>query len=190
MEVILIKDVDSLGESGEVQNVSDGYARNYLFPKGFAVEATPGAMKDREMRIERIRKKAEKKNQEDMAKAAKVLALGTLTLAARAGEHGKLYGAVTTKELSKLVSDKTGLEVDRKSVKLSHPINRLGEYELQIRFSPKVQASLKVNVVADEDSAVESSYSAPVAEVAATPEPVEIPLADETLETEEDDSEA
>lgn len=152
MQVILTKDVDSLGESGEIRNVSDGYARNFLFPKGFAVQATGGALKDREMRIERIRLKAEKKHQEDQAKAAKVEAIGVLTLEARAGEHGKLYGTVTTKELSRLVSQKSGLEIDRKSMKLDHPINRLGEYELQIRFSPKVQAALKVNVVADENA--------------------------------------
>lgn len=160
MEVILIKDVDSLGESGEIQEVSDGYARNYLIPKGFAVQATPGALKDRDMRIERIRQKAEKKHQEDLAKAAKVEALEMLVLAARAGEHGKLYGAVTTKELSRMVSEKAGLEIDRKSIKLNHPINRLGEYEMHIRFSPKVQATLKVNVVADEESEVEPEFSA------------------------------
>lgn len=159
MQVILTKDVDSLGESGEVRNVADGFARNYLIPKGFAIEATQGAQKDLAMRIERIRVKAEKKVQEDKAKADKVEKMGVLTLSARAGEHGKLYGAVTTKEIARLVSDKTGLEIDRKNLKLSHPINRLGEYELQVRFSPKVQASLKVNVVPDEESDVEASFS-------------------------------
>lgn len=152
MQVILLKDVDNLGEGGEIRNVADGYARNYLFPKGFALEATSGSLKDLEARIARIRVKAEKKHQEDLAKATKVEAIGVLQLAARAGEHGKLYGTVTTKELSRLVSDKTGLDVDRKNLKLSHPINRLGEYELTIRFSPRVTTTLKVNVIADEES--------------------------------------
>lgn len=156
MQVILIKDVDSLGESGEVYSVSDGYARNFLFPKGLAIAATNGAQRDLAMRSERIRLKAEKKNQEDMAKAAKVEAIGLLLLSARAGEQGKLYGAVTTKELSRLLSQKTGLEIDRKSLKLSHPINRLGEYDLQIRFSPKVSAAIKLNVVGDEDADIEA----------------------------------
>lgn len=159
MDVILVKDVDSLGESGETKSVTDGYARNYLFPKGLAIEATPGAMKDLQMRIERIRAKAEKKHKEDLEKAQKVEALQVLTLTARAGEGGKLYGAVTTKELARLISDKTGLEVDRKSLKLNHPINRLGEYELQIRFSPKVLANVPVHVVADEESDVEADFS-------------------------------
>jgi large subunit ribosomal protein L9 len=165
MQVILLKDVDTLGESGEMKNVADGYARNYLFPKGFAVEATKGAKKDLDMRIERIRVKAEKKHQDDLARSGKVEGLKSLTLSARAGEHGKLYGAVTTKELSKLVSEKTGLEIDRKALKLSHPINRLGEYDLSIRFSPKVTASLKVMVVASEDSDMEANLQADSSEL-------------------------
>lgn len=156
MQVILTKDVDSLGESGELKQVSDGYARNYLFPKGFAIEATSGAIKDLDLRIERIRKKAEKKHQEDLAKASKIEKIGVLTLEARSGEQGKLYGAVTTKELARLISQKTHLEMDRKNLKLDHPINRLGEYELHIRFSPKVSALLKVNVVADEAEEIEA----------------------------------
>ncbi len=159
MEVILIKDVDSLGESGDVQNVADGYARNYLFPKGLAVKATTGARKDLSTRIERIRVKAEKKHQEDLEKSAKIEAIGVLILTARAGESGKLYGAVTTKELSRLITEKAGLEIERKSLKLNHPINRLGDYELQIRLSPRVQATLQVKVQADADSELEVSLS-------------------------------
>jgi large subunit ribosomal protein L9 len=170
MQVILVKDVDSLGESGEVRNVSDGYARNYLLPKGFAVQATPGAMKDLEMRIERIRKKAEKKHQEDLTKAGNVQKIGVLVLSARAGEQGKLYGAVTTKELARLISEKTDLDIERKSLKLNHPINRLGEYDLQIRFSPKVTATLKVNVVADEDAEIEAPVPPEVTEASAEEE--------------------
>lgn len=154
MEVILLKDVDTLGGSGELFTVSDGFARNFLFPRGMAVEATAGAMKDREMRLERIRVKAEKKHQDDLTKAAKLEAIGTLLLEVRAGEHGKLFGAVTTKELTQLISEKSGLTLDRKSLKLSHPINRLGEYEVIISISPKVKANLMVTVAADEASEI------------------------------------
>jgi large subunit ribosomal protein L9 len=165
MQVILTKDVDTLGESGEVKTVSDGFARNYLFPKNFAIEATDGAMKDHAMRIERIRAKAEKKHQDDLAKSAKVEALKELTLQARAGEHGKLFGTVTTKELARLITEKTELNIDRKSIQLNHPINRLGEYELLIRFSPKVQTRLKINVTATDDSDVLSAPTATEVEV-------------------------
>lgn len=160
MQVILTKDVDNLGEGGEICAVSDGYARNFLFPKKLAVLATAGALKDREMRLGRIQAKAQKQHQENLDRAAKVEKIKTLTLAARAGETGKLYGAVTTKELARLVSEKTGLDVDRKSLTLSAPINHLGEFDLQVRFSSKVKATLKISVVADEDSDVEASFEA------------------------------
>jgi large subunit ribosomal protein L9 len=158
MQIILTKDVDSLGGSGELHTVADGFARNYLFPQGLAVEATTGAIKDRDMRLDRIRAKADKKHQADLAKAASVEAIGTLVLSARAGEHGKLYGAVTTKELAMLVATKAGMDIDRKVLKLNHPINRLGDYELSIRFSPKVSITLAIHVVADEESDVEPSF--------------------------------
>ena len=151
MQVILIKDVDTLGENGQLMTVKDGFARNYLFPRNLAVEATTGAVQDRDRRLSRIQAKAEKKHQEDLAKAGKVEALGQLVLKARAGEHGKLFGAVTTKELARLITEKTGLPVERKSLALNSPINRLGDYEVSIRFSPKVTSKLPVQVLADDD---------------------------------------
>ena len=154
MQVILTKDVDTLGESGEVVTVKDGFARNYLFPNKLAHLATDGAMADLDRRIERIKKKAEKKHQEDMERAQKVEKIGTLTLTARAGENGKLFGAVTTKELAALVSEKSGLEIERKALKLSHPINHLGDFSLQIKFSPRVTATLQIKVEADGDAPI------------------------------------
>ncbi len=154
MQVILVKDVETLGESGELKSVSDGYARNYLLPQGFVIAATPAALEDLERRRERLRQKAEKKHQDDLEKASQIEALGVLTIVVRASiESGKLYGAVTTKDIARLVTEKSEFEVDRKSIKLSHPINRLGDYELQIRLSPRVMATLRLTVVADDESA-------------------------------------
>lgn len=154
MKVILTKDVESLGDSGELLTVADGYARNYLFPQKKAILATEGALKDLQTRIQRIRAKAEKKHQEDQAKAAKVTGLEAITLEANVGENGKLFGAITTKELAKVINDKTGLELDRKNMSLDTPINRVGEYSLHIKVSSKVSATLKVvvkgNVEANE----------------------------------------
>jgi large subunit ribosomal protein L9 len=147
MKVILTKDVDSLGDSGELMSVSDGYARNFLLPKNLAIPATPGALKDLQSRIERIKAKAEKKHQEDLGKASQIVALGILTLEANVGENGKLFGAITTKELAKIISDKTSLELDRKNLSLDHPINRTGDYSLHIKFSAKVSQTLPVKVV-------------------------------------------
>lgn len=151
MQVILINDVSSLGEGGDIVDVSPGYFRNYLAPKHLAVVVTDGALQDRTKRLERIRVKAEKKHQEDMVRAEKVQSIGKLTLTARAGEHGKLFGAVTTKELAKLISDKSGMDIERKMLELSSPINRLGEYDIQVRFSSKVAAPLHIEVLPEAE---------------------------------------
>jgi len=148
MQVILTKDVDTLGSNGDVINVSDGYARNYLFPKKMAIQASDGAMQDLQRRIDRIRAKAEKKHQEDQKKADKVNAIGLLTLEANAGEGGKLYGTITTKELTKVLQEKTGFDIERRNVNVDHPINKVGEYTVYVKFSPKVSAQVKLEVKA------------------------------------------
>jgi large subunit ribosomal protein L9 len=146
MQVILTKDVETLGDSGEVIAVSDGYARNFLFPQNLAIEATEGALKDLQRRIARVRARAEKKHQEDLDKAGKLTALEVITLQANAGENGKLFGAITTKELATILNEKTGLTIERKNISLDHPINRLGEYTLSVKFSAKVTGSVKIHV--------------------------------------------
>lgn len=146
MQVILTKDVDTLGVNGDVLEVSDGYARNYLFPKNFAIEATKGSMADLQRRIDRIRAKAEKKHQEDLAKADKVGAIGTLTLEANAGDSGKLYGTITTKQLAEVLKEKTGFDIERRNVNVDHPINKVGEYTVYVKFSPKVSGQVKLQV--------------------------------------------
>lgn len=147
MQVILMKDVESLGDSGEVIQVSDGYARNYLFPQKLAIAGTEGALKDLQRRRARIQARAEKKHQEDLEKAAQIEALESIILQANSGEGGKLFGAITTKELAAIIKEKTGLTVERKNISLDHPIHRLGEYNLAIRFSAKVTGTLKIHVV-------------------------------------------
>lgn len=152
MQVILTKDVDAIGSNGDVVTVSDGYARNFLLPKNLAVQATPGAMADLQRRIARIRAKAEKKHQEDLARAEKINALEVITLEANAGDTGKLYGTITTKELAQILQEKTGLEIERRNLNLDHPINKVGEYALYVKLSAKVsaQVQLKVNPVKTE----------------------------------------
>lgn len=148
MQVILTKDVDTVGNSGDVINVSEGYARNYLFPKNMAVVACDGSLRDLQGRIERIRAKAEKKHQEDVVKAEKIQAIGEITLEANAGETGKLYGTITTKELTAVLKEKTGLDLERRNLNLDHPINKVGNYTLFVKISPKVSAEVKVLVKA------------------------------------------
>lgn len=146
MQVILIEDVDTLGSNGDVVEVKDGYFRNYLFPLKKAIQATKGSLADLQRRIDRIRAKAEKKHQEDLAKAEKVIALKLLVLEANAGDTGKLYGTITTKELTRVLQEKTGFEIERRNVNVDHPINKVGEYTLFVKFSPKVSAQVKLQV--------------------------------------------
>lgn len=150
MKVILKKDMQSLGDIGDVIEVSDGYARNYLLPKNIVEIATDGALKNREMNIERIKAKAEKLHQEALDKAEKVKSLGSVEIEAKAGESGKLFGAVTTKKLAEIILDKSGIEVDRKNILLERPINHVGEYEMKIKFTTKVSAVVNIIIKASE----------------------------------------
>ena len=150
MQVILKKDVQNLGEAGELVNVKDGYARNFLIPKNFAEIATEGALKNREQNIARIKAKQEKLHQEALAKAAEIEKLGQIELSAKAGESGKLFGTITTKKLCEELKEKANIEVDRKTVSLNSPINKVGEFTMLIKLTSKVKTELKVIVTASE----------------------------------------
>ena len=150
MQVILKKDVQNLGEAGELVNVKDGYARNFLIPKNFAEVATEGALKNREQNLARIQAKQEKLHQEALAKAAEIEKLGQIELSAKAGESGKLFGTITTKKLCEELKEKANIEVDRKTVSLNAPINKIGEFTMLIKLTSKVKTELKVVVTASE----------------------------------------
>ncbi len=150
MEVILKKDVQNIGEAGDIVNVKDGYARNYLFPLNYAELATKGAKENREKNLARIKAKQEKLHAEATEKAKKIEELGVLEFSAKAGESGKLFGAITTKKLAEEIKAKTGIEVDRKTISLDAPVNKLGKFNMQIRLTSKVKAQLGINVTASE----------------------------------------
>ena len=150
MQVILKKDVQNLGEAGDVVSVKDGYARNFLFPKNVAELATAGALENREKNLARIKAKQEKLHQEALAKAEQIEKLGSIELSAKAGESGKLFGTITTKKLCEELKEKAGIEVDRKTVSLNAPINRIGEFTMLIKLTSKVRTELKVVVTASE----------------------------------------
>lgn len=150
MQVILKKDVQNLGEAGDIVSVKDGYARNFLLPQNSAEIATKGALENREKNIARIKAKQEKLNAEAQEKAQKLEAFGKLELSAKAGESGKLFGTITTKKLAEEISSKAGVEVDRKSITLSSPINKVGDYKMIIKLTSKVKCELAVSVSASE----------------------------------------
>lgn len=150
MQVILKKEVQNLGEVGDVINVKDGYARNFLLPQGAAEIATPGALENREKNIARIKAKQEKLHQEALEKAEAIEKFGELKLSAKAGESGKLFGTITTKKLTEELQAQAGIEVDRKTVSLNAPINRVGNYTMLIKLTSKVKCELAVSVSASE----------------------------------------
>ena len=150
MQVILKKEVQNIGEAGDLVNVKDGYARNYLIPKNYAEPATEGALKNREQNMARIKAKQEKLHKEALAKAEQIEKLGSIELTAKAGESGKLFGTITTKKLCEEIKEKSGIEIDRKVVSLNAPINKIGEYVMLIKLTSKVKTELKVIVTASE----------------------------------------
>ena len=150
MQVILKKDVQNLGEQGDLVQVKDGYARNYLLPQNIAEIATTGALKNREQNLARIQAKQEKLHKEAEEKAAKSQEFGKIELSDTAGESGKLFGTITTKKLCEELLAKAGIEVDRKSVSLNAPINKIGEYTMLIKLTSKVKTELAVVVTASE----------------------------------------
>ncbi len=148
MKIILRQDVDSLGMEGQVFEVSSGYARNYLIPKGMALEATQQNIKlleGQKRKIEENRLKAK----EEAVRAAEKLADLVLTISQKAGEEDKLYGSVTTMDIAEQLEQK-GVRIDRKRIRLERPIKTLGEHMVPVRLHPEVTASVKVLVVPQE----------------------------------------
>lgn len=150
MQVILKKDVQNLGEAGDLINVKDGYARNFLLPQQVAEVATDGALKNREKNLARIKAKQEKLHQQALERAKEIEKIAKLELAAKAGESGKLFGTITTKKLSEELLAKSGIDIDRKNITVNAPINKVGEYKMTIKLTSKVKTELSVVVSASE----------------------------------------
>jgi len=148
MKVILLDDVNKLGRRGEVRDVSDGYARNFLIPKKLALSATAGNLKN----LDHIKKQQEAKADRVKDDAESVRArIEALSFEDRrqASEEGKLFGSVTSQDLVEFL-DKHGLKIERRRIHLDEPIKTLGETSVMIRLHPEVTAQLKVSVARDE----------------------------------------
>jgi large subunit ribosomal protein L9 len=148
MKIVLQQEVEKLGVPGDVVSVADGYARNYLIPKGFAAPATKGSAKN----AERLRRAHEQKVQKAVLEARELAAKLTaapLTVTAKAGEEGKLFGSVTAADIAKELEAKAGATIDRRSVHLAEPIRTVGAHEVTIRLHPEVEAAVTVEVVAE-----------------------------------------
>ncbi|MDI6716422.1 MAG: 50S ribosomal protein L9 [Actinomycetota bacterium] len=150
MKVILKETVGGLGKIGDIVDVADGYARNYLVPRGMAVIATPGALKEWEQKRIVIAKK-EAQERESAQAVADSLRDKEVKIEAKAGEGGKLYGSVTAKEIAAAIESQLKTRVDRKKVEIAASIKELGTYPITIKLYPGVETTVKVNVVESKE---------------------------------------
>jgi len=145
MKIVLLKDVKSLGKSGELVEVSEGYARNFILPKKFGVEATPGnlnTLKLKKANEERIAAEQLK----DAAELSEKLSGAGISVSIKGGENGKTFGSVSTKEIADAVKEQLGLEIDKKKIVLAEPIKKFGSHEVTVKLHREVTAKLAVKV--------------------------------------------
>ncbi len=146
MKVILTKDVDELGNKGEVVTVADGYARNYLVPRSLAVKATDGALRQAEaMRI--AREEALIAARQEAEGYAQSLTGTRVVVAARAGDEGKLFGSIGAGDIAAAITKFTGITVDRKIVEIDAPIREIGLHEVILRPHPEVDFAVTLDVI-------------------------------------------
>ncbi len=151
MRIILVKDFESLGFEGDAMDVARGYARNYLIPKGIAVEATHSNLKALEMKKAKIMARR-MKDKEDAETVKERISQVTLRVKQKAGAEGKLYGSVTTRDIAELLEEQ-GVEIDRRKIILEEPIRALGEFDVAIKIHPEVTANVKLLVEEEEEKA-------------------------------------
>jgi large subunit ribosomal protein L9 len=149
MEVLLTQDVPGLGQAGEIKKVAIGYGRNYLIPRGLAVLARPGMVRQ----AEEQRLAEEKKTRRQAATAqvlAEQMAQLTLTFKVKAGEQDKLYGSITSGHIAEELEKQTGHDIDRRKVLLEEPIKQLGSHQVSVKLAPDVIGELTVVVEREE----------------------------------------
>jgi large subunit ribosomal protein L9 len=145
MKIILQRSVDKLGHPGDVVEVADGYARNYLLPRGLAVRATKGAMKHVESLRRAHQARVEKARAEAEALAARLTAT-PIRVQVRVGEEGKLFGSVTASDVAEAILAQAGVQVDRHDVHLEEPIRSIGAHEVRVHLFPGVDPVVTVQV--------------------------------------------
>ncbi|KAA9005154.1 50S ribosomal protein L9 [Paenibacillus spiritus] len=145
MKVIFLKDVKGQGKKGQVKEVSEGYATNFLLPRGMARPATEGNVKtlENQAAAEQRRKENEKEEAKQLAEKLNEL---TLNLKAKAGEGGRLFGAITSKQIAEQLASSHGIALDKRKIELGDPIRHLGGFQINVKLHTEVKAVLKVQV--------------------------------------------
>jgi large subunit ribosomal protein L9 len=185
MKIVMRQDVENVGESGTIQTVADGYARNYLIPKGFAVLATPGEMKV-VAENQKVKDRKIARQETELQSLADAIQGQRLSFEARSGREGRLFGSVTSAEVADQLSQVVGQEIDRRKVLLSDPIRSTGEHTVVIHLVGKLRPEITVIVkgLVDETEVEEVAEAIDEA-VAETEEVEEIVELEEIVEDEE-----
>jgi large subunit ribosomal protein L9 len=196
VKVVFLEDVPGTAKIGDIKDVKPGFARNYLLPRRLAMAATPAVVKSAEARAVREARLQEARDNEARGVAEKIDA-ASVTVKARAGSTGKLFGSVGTADLAEQVAAITGVEFDRHNVALQEPIKELGDYEVAVRLTRNVLATLRVSVIGEDGTtaadirakaeaasgAAEPSVAEAPADVPAEPTEETVDAADEAAET-------
>ncbi len=153
MRVILLQDVEGLGKAGDLKDVANGYARNYLLPKRMAAGATPQLLANYQQRIAAEQRKLEKQVDQNRQQAER-LGQVTLTFKARVGSQGRLYGSITSQDIAAGLRESEGIAIDRRMIGLPDPIRALGTYMVPVKLAQKLEPKITVNVVDEADSGI------------------------------------
>ena len=152
MKVILLQDVEGLGKAGDLKDVANGYARNYLLPRQLAAGATPSLVANRKQRIAAEQRKLEKQGEQNRQQAERLGQI-SLTFKARVGRGGRLYGSITSQDIAAGLREAEGIVIDRRMIDMPEPIRTTGTFKVPVKIAPKLQTQITVNVV-DESANV------------------------------------
>lgn len=148
MKVILKQDIRALGKRGDIKEVSDGYARNFLLPKGLALEATTGNLKMLADQKESVARK-EEMERDEAQQLAKILAGRSVTFKVKTGEGGRLFGSITAKDIADQIKKEHNLELDKRKLGLDDSIKNVGDYQVKIHLYKGISAEISVKVIAE-----------------------------------------
>jgi large subunit ribosomal protein L9 len=155
MKVILLQSVEGLGKAGDLKEVANGYARNYLLPKRLAAGATPSLIANREQRIAAEQRRLEKQAEQNRQMAERLGEI-TLTFKAKVGSQGRLYGSITSQDVASALREAENITIDRRTIELPEPIRALGTFSVPVKISTGVEPKITVNVI-DEAGKVSAS---------------------------------
>jgi large subunit ribosomal protein L9 len=146
MRVLLRSDVGGLGKRGDIVEVADGYARNFLVPNGAAIKATP-ALRAQADAMRRARDLRDTRDREGAEAVASQLVPAVIRIPARAGSEGKLFGSITPVDVSSAIAEQTGIEIDRRRIHMEEPVRSIGTHRVAVKLHPEVECEVTVEVV-------------------------------------------